>query len=93
MEKPDFNELFESVISYPDFKYQERLNFLIGLDDYKLRLEKLISILINSNGIDKWIKKYHKGANKIISYVLNRPPLIVLEGDVGSENRISNYDR
>lgn len=84
MEKPEFNELFETIISYPDFAYQERLNSLVGLDDHKSRLTKILSILINSEGIDKWAKKYHKDAKKIISYVLNRPPLIVLEGDVGS---------
>jgi AAA+ superfamily predicted ATPase len=29
-------------------------------------------------------KKHHKKASKVVSFVLKRPPLVVLEGDVGS---------
>ncbi|NTW53456.1 MAG: AAA family ATPase [Chlorobaculum sp.] len=82
--KPSFDELFENVITYPDFEYQERLNMLVGLDNQKSRLVKIISLLINPYGIEKWAEKHHKGSKKAFNYVLKRPPLIVLEGDVGS---------
>jgi len=82
--KPNFDELFEKVISYPDFEYQERLNMLVGLEDQKSRLVKIISLLVNPSGIEEWAKKHHKGTKKALDYVLKRPPLIVLEGDVGS---------
>lgn len=82
--KPNFDELFEKVLSYPDFEYQERLNMLVGLDNQKLRLIKIISLLVNPAGIEEWAEKHHKGTKKALNYVLRRPPLIVLEGDVGS---------
>lgn len=82
--KPSFDELFEKVLSYPDFEFQERLNMLVGLDNQKSRLIKIISLLVNPSGIQEWAEKYHKGTKKALDYVLRRPPLIVLEGDVGS---------
>jgi AAA+ superfamily predicted ATPase len=82
--KINFDELFEKVITYPDSEFQERLDSLIGLDDQKARLTKILSLLVNPLGIENWAKKHHKGATKIVNLVLKRPPLIVLEGDVGS---------
>jgi AAA+ superfamily predicted ATPase len=82
--KPNFDELFEKVIMYPDFEYQERLNMLVGLENQKSRLIKILSLLVNPNGIEEWAIKHHKSAKKSLDYVLSRPPLIVLEGDVGS---------
>lgn len=79
-----FNELFEPPIEYPDFEFQERLNGLIGIDSQKARLGKILGLLVNPVGIKDWIAKYHKEAAKIENIVLKRPPLIVLEGDVGS---------
>jgi AAA+ superfamily predicted ATPase len=82
--KPSFEELFEQVITYPDFEYQERLNELVGIDEHKDQLIKILSLLVNPSGIKEWANKHHKGANKVINFVLKRPPLVVLEGDVGS---------
>jgi len=82
--KPSFDELFERVITYPDFEFKERLNDLVGLDDQKGRLVKILSLLVNPSGIENWAKKYHKGATKVVNFVLKRPPLVILEGDVGS---------
>jgi len=78
------NELFEKGISYPDFEYQDRFNDLVGLDDKKVRLTKILSLLINPDGLNNWGKKYHPSAKKIIGRILRRPPLIILAGDVGS---------
>lgn len=82
--KPNFDELFEKVINYPDPEFHERLNELVGLDDQKDRLTKILSLLVNPSGIEDWAKKHHEGAKKVINFVLKRPPLVVLEGDVGS---------
>lgn len=82
--KPKFEELFERVITYPDFEFQERLGELVGLDDQKIRLAKILSLLVNPTGIEQWAKKHHKEASKSVNFVLKRPPLVVLEGDVGS---------
>lgn len=82
--RPSFSELFEKTIVYPDPDMQQRLNLLVGLDETKDKIKKILSVLVNPNGVQNWIDKYHKGAEQILNFVTRRPPLIVLAGDVGS---------
>lgn len=82
--KPTLDELFERRITYPDFEPQERLARLVGLDDQKARLTKILSLLVNPAGIEAWMRKHHAGAEGLLNTVLRRPPLVVLAGDVGS---------
>ncbi|WP_428033350.1 AAA family ATPase [Amphritea sp.] len=82
--KPSLDELFEKRISYPDFEAQDRLARLVGLDDKKSSLSKMLGLLINSKGLENWANKYHRGADQLVNMILRRPPLIVLAGDVGS---------
>ena len=82
--RPTLDELFECRITYPDIELQERLARLVGLDDHKGRLSKILGLLINPTGLVAWSRQHHPGANSIMTYVLRRPPLVVLAGDVGS---------
>ena len=82
--KINFGELFGKALTYPDFELQERLASLVGLDEHKLQLSKVLGLLINPDAINKWVETYHPGAKKVTDIVLRRPPLIILEGDVGS---------
>lgn len=84
MAGPALDELFERRITYPDFEPQERLARLVGLDDHKARLTKMLGLLVNPAGLEAWAKKHHPGANGALQTVLRRPPLVVLAGDVGS---------
>lgn len=77
------DELFERRITLPDCDHQERLARLVGLDDHKLILAKMLSLLVNPTGMESWAKKYYPNVNELLNIVLRRPPLIVLEGDVG----------
>lgn len=77
-------ELFERALTYPDFEYQERLNRLVGLDEHKERLSKILGVLVNPTGLESWAKKHHPHAKKLLDVVIKRPPLVVLSGDVGS---------
>lgn len=78
------DELFERRLTYPDIEIHERLVRLVGLDEHKSRLIKLLGLLINPAGLETWAKKFHPGADKLVNTVLRRPPLVVLAGDVGS---------
>lgn len=82
--KHAIDELFERHITYPDFEPQERLARLVGLDDQKARLTKILSLLVNPVGLETWSKKHHAGADGMLNSILRRPPLVVLAGDVGS---------
>lgn len=82
--RPSLDDLFDRRITYPDFEPQERLARLVGLDDQKERLTKILGLLVNPAGLDEWVKKHHPGADGLLHTVLRRPPLVVLAGDVGS---------
>ncbi|MDR2011891.1 MAG: ATP-binding protein [Rhodanobacter sp.] len=82
--KPGLDELFERRLTFPDFEPQERLARLVGLDDHKERLSKILGLLVNPAGLEGWAKKHHPDAQGLLKYVLRRPPLVVLAGDVGS---------
>ena len=77
-------ELFDRIISYPDPDQQGRFARLVGLDEHKSRLTKILGLLVNPAGLSKWAQKHHPGADALLDTVLRRPPLVVLAGDVGS---------
>ncbi|MEO6279860.1 AAA family ATPase [Roseateles sp.] len=82
--KPALDELFERRLTFPDFEPQERLARLVGLDDHKERLSKILGLLVNPAGLEAWAQKHHPDAKGLLTHVLRRPPLVVLAGDVGS---------
>jgi AAA+ superfamily predicted ATPase len=78
------DELFERRLIYPDLDFRERLSRLVGLDDQKARMTKILSALVNPAGLISWAKSNHPDAGPVLDWVLRRPPLVVLAGDVGS---------
>ena len=82
---PGLDDLFERRQTYPDFDPQDRLARLVGLDDQKSRLAKILGLLVNQQGLERWAAKFHAAeARPLLDVVLRRPPLVVLAGDVGS---------
>ncbi|MDK1389523.1 ATP-binding protein [Sinorhizobium sp. 8-89] len=75
---------FERRITYPDFSARDRFARLVGLDDQKARLTKILGLLITPAGLESWARKHHPQMNGLLATVLRRPPLVVLAGDVGS---------
>ena len=82
--KPTLDDLFERRQNYPDPVARQRLAALVGLDDHKQRLMKILGLLINPDGLKKWAQSYHPQLNSALNSILRRPPLVVLAGDVGS---------
>jgi AAA+ superfamily predicted ATPase len=80
----NIDELFERRITYPDFAPRDRLAALVGLDDQKARLTKILALLVNPTGLETWARKHHPKMNVLLKTILRRPPLVVLAGDVGS---------
>lgn len=80
----DMMTLFERRMSYPHPAARERLERLVGLDDYIDRLSKVLGLLVHPAGLKRWGEQHHPGAEKLIDTVLARPPLVILGGDVGS---------
>jgi AAA+ superfamily predicted ATPase len=82
--KPNIDDLFERRTLLPDFAAQDRLAALVGIDDQKSRLTKILAVLVNPGGLADWAKKYHPKMTGLLKTVTRRPPLVVLAGDVGS---------
>lgn len=80
----DVATLFERRISYPDPGARQRLGNLVGIDDHKQRLSKILGLLVNPAGLEAWAKVHHPDADLLLDTVLRRPPLVILAGDVGS---------
>lgn len=82
--KPTIDELFDQRQTYPDPDARMRLNRLIGLDEQKSRLAKILGLLVHPAGLEAWSNKHHPDAIALLDTVLRRPPLVILAGDVGS---------
>src|ERR1041385_2305527 len=82
--RPPLHDLFEHRHTYPDPDARDRLARLVGLDDHKARLTKILALLVHPAGLEAWAAKHHPGASHLLSVVLHLPPLVVLAGDVGS---------
>jgi SpoVK/Ycf46/Vps4 family AAA+-type ATPase len=80
----DMTTLFERRMSYPHPSARERLNRLVGLEDHKTKLTKVLGLLVHRSGLVQWGEEHHPGAGLLVDSVLNRPPLVILGGDVGS---------
>jgi SpoVK/Ycf46/Vps4 family AAA+-type ATPase len=85
METPaNIDELFGPRSSYPDPEAQARLARLVGLDLQRERLGKVLGVLVNAAGVMSWAERTHPCATEFIRQIVNRPPLVVLAGDVGT---------
>ncbi|MDQ2079036.1 AAA family ATPase [Xanthobacteraceae bacterium Astr-EGSB] len=82
--KPNLDELFDRRTTLPDVIARERLAALVGLDEQKARLTKVLGLLINPVGLTQWAGKHHPKMNGLLKTILRRPPLVVMAGDVGS---------
>lgn len=84
MEHVTLDALFERRHDFPDQDAGKRFARLVGVDEAKSRLVKLLAILINPEGPKRWADKHHKGAPLLLDYLARRPPLVILSGDVGT---------
>ncbi len=84
MEGLTLKDLFDRRLDFPDIDARKRLIRLVGIDDVKSRLTKMLGILINPSGPRAWASRFHHDAEILLDYVERRPPLVILAGDVGS---------
>ena len=62
----DTEDLFEPALTYPDADAKERLAALVGLDDHKERLRKMLTLLVVPNALRKWAREFHEGATSLV---------------------------
>ncbi|MGO4916002.1 AAA family ATPase [Pseudogemmobacter sp. W21_MBD1_M6] len=83
-EPVSIDDLFDRRLDFPDIGAARRLARLVGIDEAKTRLTKVLGVLVNPTGPRDWAGKHHKGAATALDYLERRPPLVILAGDVGT---------
>jgi AAA+ superfamily predicted ATPase len=78
------DDLFDRRLDFPDMGAARRLARLVGIDEAKSRLTKVLGVLVNPAGPREWAEKHHTGAATALDYLERRPPLVILAGDVGT---------
>jgi SpoVK/Ycf46/Vps4 family AAA+-type ATPase len=76
-------DLFEETIELPNPRAQRRFAGLIGIESQAEDLLVHARVLLDPSLLQLWGKKHHPGALEAVSDFADRPPLVLLAGDVG----------
>lgn len=76
--------LFDHVLELPSSLARRRLDALVGLDYVKERMRKQTSILLKPANLDDWSERHHGRILPLISRLRQRPPLVIIAGDIGT---------
>jgi SpoVK/Ycf46/Vps4 family AAA+-type ATPase len=82
--RTDADDLFEPVLAYPDDQHRARFNQLIGMDASKDRLVKEALIRLDPDQLKQWSRQHHGEVLPVTWMLLDRPPVFILAGDVGT---------
>lgn len=78
------SELFGTILEYPDARAGRRFQALVGIDEVKARLVGEAVVLLDRTVLEKWSQRHYRTQIGAISAVLERTPLFVFAGDVGT---------
>ena len=78
------DDLFDRRLDFPDIDAQKRYTRLVGIDEAKSRMTKVLCVLVNPAGPRTWANRFHPNANTLLEYLERRPHLVILAGDVGT---------
>ena len=76
--------LFAAVEEFPNERAHERYDALVGLDSIKRQLITEGRVLLDPTIVEAWSKQAHKTVIPAVADVVDRTPLVVLAGDVGT---------
>ncbi|MEO2089241.1 MAG: ATP-binding protein [Gemmataceae bacterium] len=77
------SRFFETELSFPDPRARERYDRLVGLDGHKARLVLELELLLYPDRLTEWSRTHHGAVLALCGGYGRRPPLVLLEGDVG----------
>ena len=78
------DDVFEEILDLPDPAAQRRYQNLVGLDDTKARLSAEGELMLYPERLADWATRHHGAQLQIVNAFLERPPLIIFGGDVGT---------
>ena len=68
---------------HPDKTSQERFDALIGIDLAKSDLIDHLTLILDRQRIDDWVKRHHKKGLPLVERLKHGTPLVILAGEVG----------
>ena len=76
--------LFELEIQLPDAVLKAQARRLVGFGARYERIHQTLRLLVDKDGLDWWSKKYYHTRVALLDSLLDRYPLVVFHGDVGT---------
>lgn len=80
--------IFDSTIELPNAALAQRASKLIGFDDRFKRIHFNLKLLLDPEGLRAWSIAHHQTELPILSSLVDRHPLIIMEGDAGTGKTI-----
>lgn len=81
--------IFDNTIELPNELVRERTEHLIGFENKFQRIYGNLKLLLDQEGLINWSKKFHKKELPVINQLMERYPLIILSGDVGTGKTVA----
>lgn len=76
--------IFDNTLELPNSQLETRASNLIGFDDRFNRVYNNLKLLLDQEGIKKWSIEKHGKVLPAIESLLDRYPLVIMEGDAGT---------
>ncbi len=76
--------IFDNILELPNSEVQKKANSLVGFDKRFSRIHNNLKLLLDQEGLKKWRKKFHDGVLEAVDHIIDKCPLIIFEGDVGT---------
>jgi SpoVK/Ycf46/Vps4 family AAA+-type ATPase len=80
----DTSALFETELVLPDPRLTRQVNSLIGFEARYHKVHQDLRLLIDKDGLEQWSKKHYGSKVFLLDSLLDRYPLVVFYGDVGT---------
>ena len=78
------NLLFELELVLPNKELSQQALRLIGFEKRYDRIRRLLRLLVDPVGLEQWAKKHFGKRLPLLDAMLDRYPLVIFEGDVGT---------
>lgn len=78
------SSLFELELPLPDSRLKSQAARLVGFTARYEKIRQDLRLLVDHDGLERWSKKHYHGRVALLDSLVDRYPLVVFHGDVGT---------
>ena len=78
------DKVFDNILELPSSEVREKAQSLIGFENKFNRIHNNMRLLLDKEGLESWRQKFHNGGLPAVDHLMDKYPLIIFEGDVGT---------